>query len=269
MKNSPDNERIFWDSRARNYPLPFEAATLPKTSRILRLLSRMGVVFTGRDILDIGCGTGVYALTLAEKAGKVLGIDSSPAMLRVFRAQARARKIRNARCRTAAWEKVPAAGIRKGFDIALASMTMAIKGKADLLKMEAAARKKCVYIGWAGIRKNSLLEAVYSRHGLKYKAPEGAGRVLKILRALGRRPRVKFIRDSWTKTAAPDTVLREIAVNMKVNGARLDRPWTEAFLKRRTRGGKIRQVTRVRKALIAWQPPARSRAPRTEPRTAS
>ena len=267
MKNTPGNERIFWDSRARNYPLPFEAATLPKTSRILRLLSRQGVVFTGRDILDIGCGTGIYALTLAEKAGKVLGIDSSPAMLRVFRAQARARKIRNARCRTAAWAKVPAAELRKVFDIALASMTMAIKGKADLLKMEAAARERCVYIGWAGVRKNSLLEAVYSRHGLKYKAPEGAGRVLKSLRAMGRRPRVKFIKDSWAKTAAPGTVLREIAVNMKVNGARLDRPWTEAFLKRRTRGGEIRQVTRVRKALITWQPPARSRV-KTKQRTA-
>lgn len=261
MKNTPANERIFWNSRARNYPLPFDPGTLVKTRRILRLLRTMGADFTGRDILDIGCGTGLYALPLAAGAGRVLGLDSSPAMLRIFRAQARARKIKNARCREAAWAKTRAAGLRDRFDIALASMTMAIKGKADLLKMEAASRERCVYIGWAGVRKNSLLETAYAHHGVEYKAPEGAGCVLKLLRALGRRPRVKFITDSWTKSATPEITIGEIAVNMKVNGARLDRPWIEAFLKRRTRKGQIRQATRVRKALITWQRPGFSSRP--------
>lgn len=182
MKNTPANERLFWNCRARHYPLPFDPSTLGKTSRILRLLRGMGADFKGRAILDIGCGTGVYALPLTGEAAGVLGIDSSPAMLRVFRAQARSRKLANARCLRAVWEEVPAAEVRKGFDIALASMTNAIRGKAALLKMEAAARERCVYIGWAGVRKNSLLEAVYAHHGLKYGAPEGAGRILKVLK---------------------------------------------------------------------------------------
>lgn len=261
MKNTPANEKIFWNCRAGNYPLPFDPSTLGKTSRILRLLRGLGAEFSGRDILDIGCGTGVYALPLAWKAGKVLGIDSSPAMLKVFRAQARARELKNARCLRAAWAEVPARRIRGGFDIALASMTNAIRGKADLLKMEAAAKELCVYIGWAGVRKNSLLEAAYAHHGLKYKAPEGAERVLKALRALGRRPRVKFITDSWEKSAAPAVTLRDIAVSVKVNGARLDRKWTEAFLERISKGGVVRQVTRVRKALITWKPPKPKRRP--------
>ncbi len=252
MKNTAKNEKLFWNCRAGNYPLPFDPSTLVKTTRILRLLRGLGADFGGRDILDIGCGTGVYALPLAGKAGKVLGIDSSPAMLRVFRAQARARKIKNALCLRAAWEEVPAAEVRKGFDMALASMTNAIRGKADLLKMEAAARERCVYIGWAGVRKNSLLEAVYAHHGLKYRAPEGAGRILKALKAMGRRPRVKYITDSWTRTASPEATRSEIAVSIRVNGANLDRRWTEIFLKRRTRAGKISQLTRVRKGLITW-----------------
>lgn len=261
MKNTPAYEKIFWNARAGNYPLPFEPSTLEKTGRILRLLRGLGADLAGRDILDIGCGTGVYALPLAGKAGKVLGIDSSRAMLRVFRAQARARELKNARSLRAAWAQVPVRRIRGGFDIALASMTNAIRGKADLLKMEAAARERCVYIGWAGIRKNSLLEAAYAHHGLKYKAPEGAERVLKALMALGRRPLVKFITDSWEKSATPEATLRDIAVSVKVNGARLDRRWTEDFLERRAKGGVVRQVTRVRKALITWEPPKRERRP--------
>ena len=257
MKKTAKNEKLFWNCRAGNYPLPFDPSTLVKTERILRLLRGLGADFCGRDILDIGCGTGIYALPLAGKAGKVLGIDSSRAMLRVFRAQARARKIKNAACRAAAWAEVPAGDVRGGFDIALASMTNAIRGKADLLKMEAAARELCVYIGWAGVRKNSLLEAAYTHHGLKYRAPEGAERVLRVLKAMGRKPRLKYITDSWAKSAAPDVTLREIAVSVKVNGASLDRPWTKAFLERKSRGGVVRQVTRVRKALITWIRPAR------------
>lgn len=255
MKNTPANEKLFWNARAGNYPLPFDPSTLEKTGRILRLLRGMGTDFDGRDVLDIGCGTGIYALPLAGKGGKVLGIDSSRAMLRVFRAQARSRELKNAGCLRAAWGEVPVRRVRGGFDIALASMTNAVRRKADLLKMEGAARERCVYIGWAGVRKNSLLEAAYAHHGLEYKAPEGAERVLKALRALGRRPRVKFITDSWEKSAAPEVTLRDIAVSVKVNGARLDRRWTEDFLERRAKGGVVRQVTRVRKALITWTPP--------------
>ena len=161
----------------------------------------------------------------------------------------------------AAWTKVPAAGIRDRFDISLASMTNAIRGKADILKMEAAARELCVYIGWAGVRKNSLLEAAYDHHGLKYRAPEGAERVLRVLKAMGRKPRVEFITDSWAKSATPAVTLGEIAVSVRVNGARLDRQWTQAFLERKTRGGLVRQVTRVRKALITWRPPKPTRRP--------
>ena len=79
MKNTAKNEKLFWNCRAGNYPLPFDPSTLVKTERILRLLRGLGADFCGRDILDIGCGTGIYALPLAGKAGKVLGIDSSRA----------------------------------------------------------------------------------------------------------------------------------------------------------------------------------------------
>ncbi|HBA59953.1 MAG TPA: hypothetical protein DCZ92_03865 [Elusimicrobia bacterium] len=261
MKATPANQKLFWDGRARNYPLPFERSTLSKTRRILRLLGKMGAEFRGRDILDIGCGTGVYALALARGAGKVTGVDSSPAMLRVFRAQQKASGIKNARCLAAAWGKLPAARVKGKFDIALASMTMAIKDRADVLKMEAAAWERCVYIGWAGVRRNPLLEKVYSGHGLKYRAPEGAGPVLKILKELGRTPRVKFITDSWTKSAAPAETLRDIALNMKVNGAVLKEAWVSELLRKRTRGGKVKQRTTVRKALITWSPPGPGKRP--------
>lgn len=255
MKGTRENEKLFWDNRARNYPLPFEKETLAKTGRILRLLGHMGVRFDGRRVLDIGCGTGVYGLPLAAKSKSVLGLDSSPAMLKVFRAERRKRGITNASCTLSSWSSIPSLRLAGRFDIALASMTMAIKNKADLLKMEKTARERCVYIGWAGVRRNALLEKVYSKHGVKYRAPEGAAGVLKALKELGRAPSVRFIRDSWKRKASPTETMREIAVGLKVNGAKMDSEWVESLLKRMSRKGLIRQVTSVRKALITWLVP--------------
>jgi len=254
MKGSRTNEKLYWNSRARNYPVPFERGTAAKTRRMLALLARLGADFKGKRALDIGCGTGVYALPLAGRAKRVMGVDSSAAMLRVYRRVRRERGITNAPCLLAEWGRLPAARVRGRFDIALASMTAAVKTRADILKMETAAPLR-VFIGWAGVRRNALLERVYAAHGVAYQAPEGAERALKILAALGRSPRAVYLRDSWTKSASVAETLREIAVSMRVNGARFDEERTRALLKPFTRGGKVRQLTRARKAVIIWAQP--------------
>lgn len=259
MKATRTNEILFWNSRARNYPLPFTRATAAKTRRMLRLLERLGVSFSGRALIDIGCGTGVYALPLAGTAKRVLGVDSSAAMLKVFRAERLRRGIKNAACLLSEWNKLPVSRVAGRFDIALASMTAAVKTRADVLKMEAAARERCVYIGWAGVRRNALLEKVYAAHGLAYSAPEGAQRTLAVLQGLRRKPRTLYLTDSWVKEESVEETLREIAVSMKVNGARFREDATRALLSRFTRAGRVRQLTRARKCVITWEPPPATR----------
>ena len=252
MKGTRANEKLFWNNRARNYPRPFDRETYARTGRILRLLRGMGAEFSGRRLLDIGTGTGVYALRLAGKAKKVLGVDSSPEMMKLYRAECRRSGIKNARGLLSVWSALPAAKVTGRFDVALASMTMAVKTAADIRKMEKAAPLR-VYIGWAGLRRNALLERVYARHNAPYKPPEGAARVLKILKALGRTPRVKHIRENWTKRQSVAETLRDIEIGLKVNGAEMDREWTQKLLRRLARGGKVAQRTSVRKALIVWR----------------
>lgn len=255
MKGTRANEKLFWNNRARSYPRPFERETYAKTGRLLRLLKSMGADFKGRRVLDIGCGTGVYALRLAGRAKAALGVDSSPEMLKLFRAERKARGISNAACLLSVWSALPASRLAGRFDVALASMTMAVKTRADILKMEKAAHERCVYIGWAGKRRNPLLEKVYARHGVAYRAPEGAAVVLKVLKELGRAPRVKYVTDSWTKMASPADAMRDMEVGLKVNGVKMDKAWVQSLLKRLARNGKIRQTTSVRKALITWRAP--------------
>lgn len=254
MKATPANEKFYWNARAANYPQPFEREMITKSRRIIKFAESLGARFAGRRLLDIGCGTGNYALPLAARCSAVTGVDGSAEMLKVFKAQARARGIKNARAMLSKWKALPGRATAGKFDIALASMTMAVHNKAELLKMERAAGQ-CVYIGWAGVRRNAFLEKVYRHHGLAYKAPPGADLVLPVLKALGRKFRLRYIRDGWTKVMTPAETLKEIEVAMKVNGMRPDYKWLGPLLMKAARGGVIKQVTRARKALIVWEPP--------------
>jgi SAM-dependent methyltransferase len=53
---------------------------------LFELLVREGDL-AGRRTLDVGCGTGTFAAALAERGGKVWGVDSSPEMLEQARAK--------------------------------------------------------------------------------------------------------------------------------------------------------------------------------------
>ena len=69
--------------------------------RLFDLLVAAGDL-AGRRTLDVGCGTGTLAVALAERGGKVWGVDSSPEML----AEAQAKESR-ARFKEGAGEALP------------------------------------------------------------------------------------------------------------------------------------------------------------------
>ena len=78
----------FWEFKSKKYPRPFDADIIEETRRNIKIISWMGVGFNGKNIMDIGCGTGVYSLPLAEIAEKVVCMDISCGMLSALKEEA-------------------------------------------------------------------------------------------------------------------------------------------------------------------------------------
>jgi len=248
------NKKLYWNSRALSYPRPFEPSVIRKTRAKIKYLRECGIDFNGKDLLDIGCGSGIYALALARRCKSVTGIDSSKAMLANYISEAKDKNITNASCLEEEWGKVPEEKIIKKFDIVLASMTAAVQTYDEVMKMEKAAREWCVYIGWAGERHNALLEKIYNHHGVKYLPPPGAENITSALDRAGHRYEIRFLYDAWFKIKTVDDTLADLAVNIKVNDGIFDEEWTRKFLESKAVNGMVRQKTRVRKAVMIWKP---------------
>ncbi|MFG3409696.1 class I SAM-dependent methyltransferase [Streptomyces sp. NPDC048142] len=55
---------------------------------------RIGEEFEARRVLDIGCGTGVFALLLADRGIEVVGVDPAPASIDVARSKPGSERVR-------------------------------------------------------------------------------------------------------------------------------------------------------------------------------
>jgi SAM-dependent methyltransferase len=66
------NQREGWSSFG-----PVEALTTPSAARLVSFAK----IQSGQKVLDVGCGTGVVAVTAAQRGAKVSGADLTPALL--------------------------------------------------------------------------------------------------------------------------------------------------------------------------------------------
>lgn len=90
----------FWDRRAKT----FHEATRQGAEKDLFFQRVRRFVGPRTTVLDVGAGTGRFALALAPYAARVTAVDPSAAMLRFLKEEALARKVHNVDVVEARWE---------------------------------------------------------------------------------------------------------------------------------------------------------------------
>ena len=105
LRKRQDKMRAFFDSVAGRLGKDYVPGKSWKglAEALLRLLPPM-------VIADLGAGEGAFALLLAERAKKVIAVDTSAKMIEVGRGQARRHGVKNIEFRLGDMEKVPIRG---------------------------------------------------------------------------------------------------------------------------------------------------------------
>ncbi|HEC1776600.1 class I SAM-dependent methyltransferase [Campylobacter sp. RKI_CA19_01128] len=151
-----------WNKKAKSY-----ARYNPNLNEIQKATFAKLRSLQGKIVVDIGCGSGVWTLHLAQKAKSVLGIDSSSAMLEILQEDAKTHAISNIKTLNLDFENFYKNNNTK-FDLAFLSMSPALQNEKDYKAFLSLASKK-VYLGWASRRKSSFLDPIFEHFNTHFK----------------------------------------------------------------------------------------------------
>ena len=202
-----------WDLKAKNFPRFKE--NQKDNLYILKFFRDCGVSFMDKNIIDIGCGNGRFALELASEARSILGIDVSPAMLEILEKDSISMGFNNIKTEACQWEDY---NLTNQFDIAFASMTPALNNKEGFKKALNCSNEGLCYIGWGRTRKSEFLEEILREHNLKLDLPVGLPNVLLWLNELGyKKPPYKFVQSNLNYKSSIENAIEDIIFTIKVH----------------------------------------------------
>ena len=135
-----------WNKRAQQFA---ENAVSPSSqdrqNELLDWLQQSGALKKGFKVLDIGAGSGRYAIPMAQMGCEVVALEPAEAMVEHIRERMNKESLSNIEIINKPWQEVDLDkdNLRKQFDLVFASMTPGIQAPDDLLNMIGASRCAC------------------------------------------------------------------------------------------------------------------------------
>lgn len=134
-----------WDARAKHFNMSQRKDRSGLTEKVTEILQQRGIL-TGASVIDIGGGSGRYAIPFAALAGHVTVTDISANMLELAKGNAVSQGLDNLSYIKTEWESadISALGWSGKFDLAFASMCPAVRSPAGFRKMSEVSRGFCL-----------------------------------------------------------------------------------------------------------------------------
>jgi SAM-dependent methyltransferase len=178
----------YWDSRAKRFASRMSVATAagdPFYRRLRKATNRRSTV------LDVGCGPGRFALTLAPHVAAVTAVDPSGGMLDVLRRQARSLGLANVSCVHRRWEDAQVAPAEVAFSSYV--VTLVPDAARFLRKLDASATDRAfLYLG--AYTADAIMDPLWRHfHGRSRKPGATYLDAADVLRELGLKPTIEVV----------------------------------------------------------------------------
>ena len=148
-----------WDRAASTYDdLEQCPDYMRQVEGVLDELVSRGVLNNGARVLDVGCGTGTYAVRMAPRVKEVVALDVSKAMLEVLEKKVAQKSLDNIEVVQADWRRYRPAG---AFDLVFASMTPIFRSLDLVDKLLDSSARHVALVSWAGVKENQLLKRLF------------------------------------------------------------------------------------------------------------
>ncbi|MDR2360574.1 MAG: class I SAM-dependent methyltransferase [Oscillospiraceae bacterium] len=248
---------------ANGYPEADDAEYNPHAENVSEYLLANGWLTSASSVLDIGSGTGTYALSFAKRCASVDALDMDSASLDILRKQAELLGLTNITRVTDMWERFKPG---KKYSLTFSSMCPAICNYDELLKMETMTSDACCLLtvtrGSFDLHRKKLIELLDVKpFGM---IPE-ALRYFEILYLMGRQPDVRNYTARYESHYSVDKAVERNCVYFEIFGLPEDRtrPVLREYFNSVAADGLVRDETQLNTALICWKPahPGRSDAP--------
>lgn len=160
LKNDPEKQKSEdhfkkWDNRAQMFDK--RAATPEAVSRkehILSMLRKTGALKPSSRVLDVGAGSGAWAISMAEMGASVVALEPSDGMVEILRGKIAAQGFGpdQIRIMQQTWQDVDLEkeGLAGQFDLVFASMSPGVCDPATLEKVMKASRNFCYLSTFSG-----------------------------------------------------------------------------------------------------------------------
>lgn len=149
-----------WDKKATNYTR-YNGELSEFQREFFAKVEEFGVDFKDKTLIDVGCGTGVYTLHLANLCKSVTGLDLSTKMLECMTEDAKKFGILNLRAIESGWDEF---NEDKIYDIAFSTMSPAINSIEGFDKFINCGKTR-VFMWWNKQRHSNVLERFYQIYG--------------------------------------------------------------------------------------------------------
>lgn len=218
--------RLFWEEKALSYPDPFEENILSFTEGVSDIIENRCLSIKGARILDIGCGTGAFALPLALRGASVTALDISENMLQRLTTEAQRRGIHGVKTIRASWKEIDphTAGLSGRFDVVLSALSIGVETKNDILKMEACSKQWCICIASGKIRRGALCEQILRAFHAPLNHRPDIRKIREKLEDLGRTFSYESLAVTEKETKTPLQLAKELAKRLEASGKIPDRP---------------------------------------------